>query len=230
MNNLILIRHGQSVWNAENKFTGWVDVDISALGKEEAANAAIIIKKKSLEIDYVFCSSLIRAINTADIILQNLNSSIVPVKKWELNERHYGSLQGKNKAETSKTYGDEMVKKWRRSYDIPPPELSELEVAEEKNKANFSIDNGYDWPASESLKDTFNRVINFWKREIENKFPNKNILIVAHGNTIRSIVKYIENISDNNIVKIKINTVKNIIYLYNNSKSTSKKYFNFDDI
>ena len=204
MNNLILIRHGQSVWNAENKFTGWVDVDISAIGREEAANAATIIKKKSLEIDYVFCSSLIRAINTADIILQNLNSSIVPVKKWELNERHYGSLQGKNKAETSKTYGDEMVKKWRRSYDIPPPKLSELEVAEEKNKANFSIDNGYDWPASESLKDTFNRVINFWKREIENKFPNKNILIVAHGNTIRSIVKYIENISDNNIVKVEI--------------------------
>ena len=230
MNNLILIRHGQSVWNAENKFTGWVDVDISALGKEEAANAAIIIKKKSLEIDYVFCSSLIRAINTADIILQNLNSSIVPVKKWELNERHYGSLQGKNKAETSKTYGDEMVKKWRRSYDIPPPKLSELEVAEEKNKANFSIDNGYDWPASESLKDTFNRVINFWKREIENKFPNKNILIVAHGNTIRSIVKYIENISDNNIVKVEIATGKPLIYSYNNSKSPSKKYFNFDDI
>ena len=230
MNNLILIRHGQSVWNAENKFTGWVDVDISALGKEEAANAAIIIKKKSLEIDYVFCSSLIRAINTADIILQNLNSSIVPVKKWELNERHYGSLQGKNKAETSKTYGDEMVKKWRRSYDIPPPKLSELEVAEEKNKANFSIDNGYDWPASESLKDTFNRVINFWKREIENKFPNKNILIVAHGNTIRSIVKYIENISDNNIVKVEIATGQPLIYSYNNSKSPSKKHFKFDDI
>ena len=230
MNNLILIRHGQSVWNAENKFTGWVDVDISVLGKEEAANAAIIIKKKSLEIDYVFCSSLIRAINTADIILQNLNSSIVPVKKWELNERHYGSLQGKNKAETSKTYGDEMVKKWRRSYDIPPPKLSELEVAEEKNKANFSIDNGYDWPASESLKDTFNRVINFWKREIENKFPNKNILIVAHGNTIRSIVKYIENISDNNIVKVEIATGQPLIYSYNNSKSPSKKHFKFDDI
>ena len=230
MDNLILIRHGQSVWNAENKFTGWVDVDISAIGREEAANAAIIIKKKSLEIDYVFCSSLIRAINTADIILQNLNSSIVPVKKWELNERHYGSLQGKNKAETSKTYGDEMVKKWRRSYDIPPPKLSELEVAEEKNKANFSIDNGYDWPASESLKDTFNRVINFWKREIENKFPNKNILIVAHGNTIRSIVKYIENISDNNIVKVEIATGQPLIYSYNNSKSPLKKHFNFDDI
>lgn len=230
MNNLILIRHGQSVWNAENKFTGWVDVDISPIGREEAANAAIIIKKKFLEIDYVFCSSLIRAINTADIILQNLNSSIVPVKKWELNERHYGSLQGKNKAETSKTYGDEMVKKWRRSYDIPPPKLSELEVAEEKNKANFSIDNGYDWPASESLKDTFNRVINFWKREIENKFPNKNILIVAHGNTIRSIVKYIENISDNNIVKVEIATGQPLIYSYNNSKSPSKKHFKFDDI
>ena len=230
MNNLILIRHGQSVWNAENKFTGWVDVDISPIGREEAANAAIIIKKKFLEIDYVFCSSLIRAINTADIILQNLNSSILPVKKWELNERHYGSLQGKNKAETSKTYGDEMVKKWRRSYDIPPPKLSELEVAEEKNKANFSIDNGYDWPASESLKDTFNRVINFWKREIENKFPNKNILIVAHGNTIRSIVKYIENISDNNIVKVEIATGQPLIYSYNNSKSPSKKHFNFDDI
>ena len=230
MNNLILIRHGQSVWNAENKFTGWVDVDISPIGREEAANAAIIIKKKSLEIDYVFCSSLIRAINTADIILQNLNSSIVPVKKWELNERHYGSLQGKNKAETSKTYGDEMVKKWRRSYDIPPPKLSELEVAEEKNKANFSIDNGYDWPASESLKDTFNRVINFWKREIENKFPNKNILIVAHGNTIRSIVKYIENISDNNIVKVEIATGQPLIYSYSNSKSPSKKHFKFDDI
>ena len=230
MNNLILIRHGQSVWNAENKFTGWVDVDISAIGREEAANAALIIKKKSLVIDYVFCSSLIRAINTADIILQNLNSSIVPVKKWELNERHYGSLQGKNKAETSKTYGDEMVKKWRRSYDIPPPKLSELEVAEEKNKANFSIDNGYDWPASESLKDTFNRVINFWKREIENKFPNKNILIVAHGNTIRSIVKYIENISDNDIVKVEIATGQPLIYSYNNSKLPSKKHFKFDDI
>ena len=107
-----------------------------------------------------------------------------------------------------------MVKKWRRSYDIPPPKLSELEVAEEKNKANFSIEKGYDWPASESLKDTFNRVINFWKREIENKFPNKNILIVAHGNTIRSIVKYIENISDNNIVKVEISTGQPLIYSY----------------
>ena len=123
-----------------------------------------------------------------------------------------------------------MVKKWRRSYDIPPPKLSELEVAEEKNKANFSIDDNYDWPASESLKDTFDRVINFWKREIENKFPNKNILIVAHGNTIRSIVKYIENISDNNIVKVEIATGQPLIYSYNNSKSPSKKHFKFDDI
>ena len=105
-----------------------------------------------------------------------------------------------------------MVKKWRRSYDIPPPKLSELEVAEEKNKANFSIDDNYDWPASESLKNTFDRVINFWKSEIENKFPNKNILIVAHGNTIRSIVKYIENISDNNIVKVEISTGQPLIY------------------
>ena len=162
--------------------------------------------------------------------MKGLNSSLVPIKKWQLNERHYGSLQGKNKAETSKIYGDEMVRKWRRSYDIPPPKLSSLEVTEEKNKASFSIDDNYDWPASESLKNTFDRVINFWKSEIENKFPNKNILIVAHGNTIRSIVKYIENISDKNIVKVEISTGQPLIYHYNNSKLPSKKYFKFDDL
>ena len=130
MDNLILIRHGQSVWNAENKFTGWVDVDISPKGREEAANAAQIIKNKLLEIDHAFCSSLLRAINTANIILKGLNSSIVPIKKWQLNERHYGSLQGKNKAEKSKIYGDEMVRKWLRSYDFPTHKLTILEVAE----------------------------------------------------------------------------------------------------
>jgi 2,3-bisphosphoglycerate-dependent phosphoglycerate mutase len=230
MNNLILIRHGQSVWNAENKFTGWVDVDISSRGREEAINAANTIKNKSLVIDHVFCSSLIRAINTADIILKDLNSSVVPLKKWQLNERHYGSLQGKNKAETSKIYGDKMVNEWRRSYDIPPPKLTKSEVAEEKNKANFTIDAEHNWPASESLKNTFDRVISFWKDEIEKKFPNKNVLIVAHGNTIRSIVKYIENISDKNIVKVEISTGQPLIYEYNNSKSPLNKYFKFHDI
>ena len=140
-----------------------------------------------------------------------------------------GHFKEKNKAETSKIYGDEMVKKWRRSYDIPPPKLSNLEVEEERNKANFSIDNDHDWPASESLKNTFDRVINFWKCEIENKFPNKNVLIVAHGNTIRSIVKYIESISDNNIVKVEISTGQPIIYEYSNSKFPKNKYFEFND-
>ena len=118
-----------------------------------------------------------------------------------------------------------MVKKWRRSYDIPPPKLR-ARSCRRKKQTNFSIDKSYDWPASESLKDTFNRVINFWKKKIENKFPNKNILIVAHGNTIRSIVKYIENISDNNIVKVEIATGQPLIYSYNNSKSPSKNILN----
>ena len=205
---LILLRHGQSQWNLENRFTGWTDVDLTQKGCQEAERAGRLISKCSFGIDIIFTSLLKRAAKTSQICLNQLkNQKIEVLKDWRLNERHYGSLQGLNKSETAKKYGEEQVLKWRRSYDIAPPKINE------RDPRHPSKDSLYDnveknlLPSSESLKDTLSRINPFLKKHL---FPEikrgSNSLVVAHGNSLRAIIKNIKKISDVDILKLNIPT------------------------
>jgi len=202
--NLILIRHGQSEWNALNQFTGWKDPDLTATGIEEAHNAGKIINNLKINFDLVFTSALIRAQNTAEIILEEINQSLSTIKNEALNERNYGDLAGLNKDDARKRWGDEQVHIWRRSYDIPPP-------------------------GGESLKDTGERVLPFFMKEIlPHVCKGKNILVAAHGNSLRSLIKFLDNISDEDIVKLEIPTGAPIHYVINEDGSVKSKqdFFN----
>ncbi len=202
--NLILIRHGQSEWNALNQFTGWKDPDLTAKGIEEAHNAGRIIKNLKINFDLVFTSALIRAQNTAEIILKEINQPLSTIKNQALNERNYGDLAGLNKDDARKRWGDEQVHIWRRSYDIPPP-------------------------GGESLKDTGERVLPFFMKEIlPHVCEGKNVLVAAHGNSLRSLIKFLDNISDEDIVKLEIPTGAPIHYVINEDGSVKSKqdFFN----
>ena len=202
--NLILIRHGQSEWNALNQFTGWKDPDLTAKGIEEAHNAGKIIKNLKINFDLVFTSALIRAQNTAEIILKEINQPLSTIKNQALNERNYGDLAGLNKDDARKRWGDEQVHIWRRSYDIPPP-------------------------GGESLKDTGERVLPFFMKEILPPVcEGKNVLVAAHGNSLRSLIKFLDNISDEDIVKLEIPTGAPIHYVINEDGSVKSKqdFFN----
>ena len=202
--NLILIRHGQSKWNALNQFTGWKDPDLTATGIEEAHNAGKIINNLKINFDLVFTSALIRAQNTAEIILKEINQSLSTIKNQALNERNYGDLAGLNKDDARKRWGDKQVHIWRRSYDIPPP-------------------------GGESLKDTGERVLPFFMKEIlPNVCKGRNVLVAAHGNSLRSLVKFLDNISDEDIVKLEIPTGAPIHYVINEDGSVASKkdFFN----
>ena len=208
MSKLILIRHGQSVWNAENKFTGWVDVDLSKKGIEEANKSGQLIKSLNINVDFFFTSFLKRSINTLKIILDNTNATKKDfIKAWELNERHYGSFTGMDKDEIKNKMGSDDFIKYRRSWDIAPPELSEkkfdIKMFGELNQ-NLPINK---IPKTESLKDTYNRVVLFYKNEIKKHLENNcNVLISAHGNSLRALYKYLFNISDNEIINLEIPT------------------------
>ena len=202
--NLILIRHGQSEWNALNQFTGWKDPDLTAKGIEEAHNAGKIINNLKINFDLVFTSALIRAQNTAEIILKEINQPLSTIKNQALNERNYGDLAGLNKDDARKRWGDEQVHIWRRSYDIPPP-------------------------GGESLKDTGERVLPFFMKEIlPHVCEGKNVLVAAHGNSLRSLIKFLDNISDEDIVKLEIPTGAPIHYVINEDGSVKSKqdFFN----
>lgn len=202
--NLILIRHGQSEWNALNQFTGWKDPDLTAKGIEEAHNAGKIIKDLKINFDLVFTSALVRAQNTAEIILKEINQPLSTIKNQALNERNYGDLAGLNKDDARKRWGDEQVHIWRRSYDIPPP-------------------------GGESLKDTGERVLPFFIKEIlPHVCDGKNILVAAHGNSLRSLIKFLDNISNEDIVKLEIPTGAPIHYVINEDGSVKSKkdFFN----
>ena len=202
--NLILIRHGQSEWNALNQFTGWKDPDLTAKGIEEAHNAGMVINNLNINFDLVFTSALIRAQNTAEIILKEINQSLTTIKDQALNERNYGDLAGLNKNDARKRWGDEQVHIWRRSYDIPPP-------------------------GGESLKDTGERVLPFFMKEIlPHVCEGKNVLVAAHGNSLRSLIKFLDNISDEDIVKLEIPTGAPIHYVINEDGSVKSKkdFFN----
>jgi len=202
--NLILIRHGQSEWNALNQFTGWKNPDLTAKGIEEAHNAGKIIKNLKINFDLVFTSALVRAQNTAEIILEEINQSLSTIKNQALNERNYGDLAGLNKDDARKRWGDEQVHIWRRSYDIPPP-------------------------GGESLKDTGERVLPFFMKEIlPHVCEGKNVLVAAHGNSLRSLIKFLDNISNEDIVKLEIPTGAPIHYVINEDGSVKSKkdFFN----
>jgi len=228
MAKLILTRHGQSTWNAENRFTGWVDVDLSEKGISEAKKSGQLIKSLNIEIHYCFTSFLKRAIKTLTTILQENKLRLNFVTSWQLNERHYGSLTGLNKEETKKKIGEEQFKKYRRSWDISPPPIDE----NNQNKSlfsplNVSIPLGM-VPFSESLKDTYDRVVPYYEKEIQKYIKeNKNVLIAAHGNSLRALCKYLFNISDHMINELEIPTGNPLIIEFSDDLKI-EKYFYLD--
>ncbi len=224
MGKLIAIRHGQSTWNAENRFTGWVDVDLSKKGEEEAEKSGKLLKDLNINFDICFTSYLKRAINTLEIVLKVLGKDNKYTKAWELNERHYGSLTGLNKAQTKKKIGEEQFKKYRRSWDIPPPKLDkDSEYNSQKDPLYKGLKN---IPSTESLKNTYDRVVPYFEKNIEKHLrENKNIILSAHGNTIRALGKKIFNVSDKNINLLEIPTGNPLVIQFDNSgKFLSAKY------
>ena len=224
MGKLIAIRHGQSTWNAENRFTGWVDVDLSKKGVLEAEKSGKLIQNLNINIDAIFTSYLKRAINTAEIVMEVLGKKIEYTKAWELNERHYGALTGLDKTETKKKLGEEQFKKYRRSWDIAPPSLDKNSEYSSHNDPLYK--NLKNIPDKESLKNTYERVVPYFEKNIEKHLKvNKNIILSAHGNTIRALGKKIFNISDKNINLLEIPTGNPLVIHVNNlGKVESAQY------
>ena len=229
---LVLIRHGESVWNKENLFTGWTDVDLSDTGRKEAAEGGRILKEEGFDFDICYTSYLKRAIHTLNLVLENMDREWLPViKTWRLNERHYGALQGFNKSETAEKYGEDQVKKWRRSYDIRPPALDEKDERNPAFNPMFRDVDRKDLPLTECLADTVERVVPYYLSEIVPKMKDgKRILIAAHGNSLRALVKYIEGISDDDIVGVNIPTGVPLVYEFDDDLNMiSKRYLGDQD-
>lgn len=224
-NKLVLIRHGESIWNSENKFTGWHDVSLSIKGKKEAKKAGKILKEKNFIFDYAYTSFLKRSIYTLWYILKELNLCWIPViKSWKLNERHYGLLQGLNKDKITKKYGKEIVEKWRRSFSISPPPLSKKSKYYPGNELKYSHLNDKELPLTESLKDTSKRVLAYWQEEIISKIKEKkNIILIAHGNSLRALIKHLDNLSEEEVFHLNIPTGIPIIYKFNENLVVEKK-------
>jgi 2,3-bisphosphoglycerate-dependent phosphoglycerate mutase len=221
---LILLRHGESQWNAKNLFTGWVDVELSTKGVEEAKRGGLLLKESNLLPDIVHTSLLRRAINTASLALNNCDRHWIPVKRsWRLNERHYGALQGKDKAATLKEYGEEQFQLWRRSFDVPPPAIDDNDQYSQSNDPRYA-NLGKDLPKSECLKDVVIRMIPYFTNEITNDLRSgKVVLVTAHGNSIRAIVKHIDGISDADIAGVNIPTGIPLLYEFDKDFKPVKK-------
>ena len=227
MLRLVLLRHGESTWNKENRFTGWTDVDLSDKGREEAREAGRLMSAEKYEFDVAYTSVLKRAIRTLWIALDELDMMWIPVyRSWRLNERHYGGLQGLNKAETAAKYGDDQVKIWRRSYDTPPPPLTDEDPRHPSHDRRYADLKRAEIPLTESLKDTVARFLPHWHEVIapDNK-AGKRVLIVAHGNSLRALVKYLENIPDDKIVELNIPTGIPLVYSLNEDLKPLTKYY-----
>ena len=214
MHQLVLVRHGQSTWNLENRFTGWTDVDLSEQGNREARDAGKVLRAEGFEFDLVYTSVLKRAIRTMWHVLDELDQMWLPVvRDWRLNERHYGALQGLNKSETAAKHGEDQVKIWRRSYDIPPPPLEaddERNAAHDRRYADLAAN---DIPLTESLKETVARFVPYWENVIVPDVQSgKRVLIVAHGNSLRALVKYLDEISEEDIIGLNIPTGIPLVY------------------
>ncbi len=225
MHKLVLIRHGESQWNKENRFTGWKDIDLSEKGIEEAHAAGKLLKAEGYTFDEAYTSVLIRAIRTLWIILDEMDSAWIPeTKSWRLNERHYGALQGMNKAETAAQYGDEQVLFWRRSYDIPPPDLDESDERYLGNDPRYA--DVEDFPKTECLKDTVARAVPYFQSEIAPKIKNgQRLIIAAHGNSLRALVKYLDNIPDDEIVNLNIPTGIPLVYELDDDLKPIESYY-----
>ncbi len=211
---VVLLRHGESIWNEENLFTGWTDVDLSDRGKDEALEAGRSLKEHGFEFDVAFASVLKRAIRTLWLVLDEMNLMWIPVyRDWRLNERHYGALQGLNKTETAQKYGQELVKLWRRSYNIRPPSLEERDPRHPLHDTRYRELSHEEIPATECLKDTLARVLPCWHDRISPLVcSGKRVLLIAHGNSLRALVKYLDEVSDADIVELNIPTGIPLIY------------------
>jgi 2,3-bisphosphoglycerate-dependent phosphoglycerate mutase len=227
MTKLVLVRHGESTWNKENRFTGWTDVDLSEKGREEAKEAGEILKAEGYDFDLAYTSVLKRAIRTLWYIMDEMDLMWIPViRDWRLNERHYGALQGLNKAETAAKHGEEQVKIWRRSYDIRPPALEESDERFPGHDPKYKTLSDDELPRTECLKDTVARFLPLWKNEISSEIKSgKKVLIVAHGNSLRALVKYLDNIPDDEIVGLNIPTGIPLVYELNDDLKPIKHYY-----
>ncbi len=224
---LILVRHGESEWNKLNLFTGWTDVDLTEKGKEEAKSAGALLKKEGINFEICFTSYLKRAIHTLNLILAEMDNEYLPVvKDYRLNERHYGALQGLNKAETAAKYGEEQVKIWRRSYDVCPPSLEETDPRNPALQEAYSKIDKRNLPLTESLAITVDRVVPFFNEKVKPYLnDNKNVIIVAHGNSLRALIKHLEKISDEDIINLNLPTGVPLVYeLDDFNKVISKRY------
>lgn len=231
MYKLVLIRHGESQWNLENRFTGWTDVDLTDKGREEATAGGVKLREEGYTFDVAYTSVLKRAIRTLWTVLDQMDLMWIPVvRTWRLNERHYGSLQGLNKSETAAQHGEEQVKIWRRSYDVPPPPLTEDDErhpCHEKRYADLSKD---ELPATECLKDTLERVLPYWESTIVPDIKaGKNVLIAAHGNSLRALVKHLDGLSEEEVLKLNIPTGIPLVYELDESMKPIKNYYLIDE-
>jgi len=227
MEKLVLLRHGESVWNKENRFTGWTDVDLSERGIAEAKKAGQILKEEGYTFDVAYTSVLKRAIRTLWIVLDEMDLMWIPVyRSWRLNERHYGALQGLNKAEMAKKFGEEQVLIWRRSYDVPPPMLEKTDDRYPGNDPRYKELDEKDIPLTECLKDTVERFLPYWHEVIAPTISSgKRVIISAHGNSLRALVKYLDDISEQDIVKLNIPTGIPLIYELDDNLKPIKHYY-----
>lgn len=227
MIKLTLVRHGESIWNKENRFTGWTDVDLTKQGINEAINAGKVLKENNFTFDIAYTSLLIRAQNTLKYILMELNEENIPIyETYKLNERHYGALQGLNKDETKKKYGEEQVRLWRRSTDALPPALTMDDPRYPGNDAKYKDIKLKYLPLTENLNDTIKRTVEYYNEEIKNKLlKGKKVIIVAHGNSLRALVKYLDNVSDEEIMNIEIPTGIPLIYELDGNLNVIRHYY-----
>jgi 2,3-bisphosphoglycerate-dependent phosphoglycerate mutase len=227
MHRLVLLRHGESVWNRENRFTGWTDVDLNEKGRTEAREAGRLMAAEKYEFDVAYTSVLKRAIRTLWVALDELDMLWIPVhRSWRLNERHYGALQGLNKAETAAQHGEAQVKIWRRSYDIPPPALSSNDPRHPSRDRRYAELGPGELPLTESLKDTVARFLPYWHGTVAPEIRvGKRVLIAAHGNSLRALVKFLDNISDEDIVELNIPTGIPLVYLLNDDLEPLQKFY-----
>ncbi len=227
MSTLVLLRHGESQWNLENRFTGWTDVDLSPKGMEEAKSAGQLMKEKGYHFDIAFTSYLKRANHTLDLALQEMGQTDIPIQKsWKLNERHYGALQGLNKAETAAKYGEEQVKIWRRSFDVQPPALTPEDDRNPAKQELYKEVDPKELPLTESLKETIARVIPYYEREILPLLNSgKEVIIAAHGNSLRALIMYFDQLTKEEIIGVNVPTGVPLVYEFSADGKVANKFY-----
>jgi len=227
MNKLVLLRHGESTWNKENRFTGWTDVDLSERGIREATEAGKTLKAEGFQFRVAYTSYLTRAIRTLWLTLEQMDRLWIPVyKTWRLNEKHYGTLQGLNKSETAEKYGDQQVLLWRRSYDAPPPPLDENDPRHPRFDPRYKDLKPDEIPATEALRQTVERIVPYWQDEISVRLrEQKEVLVAAHGNSLRGIVKHLKNISNEDIIALNLPTGIPYVFEFDDNMNLLKDYF-----